>query len=199
MKHRLLSAEQRVAEASQSAFALAIDALHDPAIQEALFRRNAAITWADAEREELLSSILDHGRPNRETYLIEMLRTDDATIRDAAIYALVDIHSVAGGAAIVDIVSSRQIKDSLTAALYALNKLNISLDIEQFVRLVIEATVEVRYECLLLLEKGCVIYSGKLALKRAIHILQLQQHLNRKTDYLKQIIEALTVVAASLR
>ena len=199
MKHRLLSAEQRVAEASQVAIDLAIDAIHDTAIQTALLKRNAALATADADRTELLSCIRDPHYPNRESYLIALLTvTTDPLIHDAVIYALVDIQSVAGGAAIAEMLGRGQIKNPLSS-LYALNKLKTSLTIEQFITLVTDDALEVRYECLLLLEKGGIIYSGKPALKRGIDILQRLVRTGRNTDYLKQIIEVLAIATASFR
>jgi hypothetical protein len=197
MKH-LLPAEQRVAEASQAACDLAFDAIHDAALQEALARRNAASVSLGATRAELLSCIRNQQYPDRENYLIDlMVRTADPIVCDAAAYALAELHSAAGGAAIAKLLASNLMKNS-SSLLYAVNKLNMSLDIDHFVKLITKASLDVRYECLLLLEKGRFTFTGKAALKRSIDTLrQMMSRTGHRNDYLGQIIEVL--VAASLR
>lgn len=202
MSKRTLSAEQRVAAASQCAFELAIDSMHDTALQEALMRRNDdVLAAADAIRHEALESIKEL-RPNRDVFLLDLLRTTtDVDVRNAVLAALTDMRDIRSVvSATVDEIG-RLLQDPKTkhhrlVLLYALGKLYAPIDLGVLIHLVIEETEEVQVEAIQALERDRVKHNGKPDLKRYMTALKRALAARSITtcghNYVRDAVEILT-------
>lgn len=190
---RLASAEQRVAEASQSAFELALDAIYDTAVQKALFERNDRIVAAD-EQSGILSSIYDYSQKDRETFLIALMcESRDPRVRDAAVTALTECRSRRAGGAMIALLADPEAKTCRLGLLKGLITLKTTIDLGLLVKVLSEEDVEAQYECLMLLESGRFEHTGRADVRHHIAFLQrLLDHPNAlHRNYFGQIIEVL--------
>lgn len=196
-KLRSLSADQRVAGASQCAFELAIDSMHDTALQEALMRRNDdALAAAAAIQAETLQSIKEQCRD--EPFLLHLLHvTTDATVRNFVVMALVDLRSVAAMGEITNLLQDPKTKGQRGSLMYALSKIPAPIDLAILVTLMVEDNDEaVKYEALHAIERDRVKHAGKLDLKRHLATLKRAVAANLTTtrghDYCRDAAEILT-------
>ena len=195
---RHLSAHERVCGASQAAFELAIDALHDSALQAALFERTQL---KDEAKASALEAIRAAKAERCEDTLIEALHTTtDATLRNEAALALVDLRSQRGLMAVLDVLAEGSTKGQRATLLYAANRANATFPLALLVQMVIEDAEDAQYEAVLALEAGRYVHEGKAQLKRCLGQLEhAKEDMERRVRYVDDALKVVSQACAACK